>query len=103
MQQMETHGKPECSQVNYNNLIAITVSNNRDLYLKVSHINACSIYHKIQPFQEHILAKDVSLFAISKAWLPSDNEDLQYKEIPHQDIVSSLNHITMEDVGVDLH
>ena len=58
------------------------MSNNRILYLKVSHINAHSIYHKIQPFQEHTLAKDVSLCAISETWLPSDNEDLQYKEIP---------------------
>ena len=71
-----THGQLESNQVNYYNLIAITVSNNRNLYLMVSHINACSIYHKIQPFQEHILAKDVSLCTISKTWLPSDNEDL---------------------------
>ena len=76
-----THGQLERNQVNYNNLIGITVSNNRNLYLKVSHINARSIYHKIQPFQEHILAKDVSLCAISESWLPSDNEDLWYKEI----------------------
>ena len=77
-----THGQLESNQINYSNLIVITVSNNRNLYLKVSHINAHSIYHKIQPFQEHILAKDVSLCAISKTWLPSDNEDLWYKEIP---------------------
>ena len=77
-----TRGQQELNQVNYNNLIGITVSNNRNLYLKVSHINAHSIYHKIQPFQEHILAKDVSLCAICETWLPSDNEDLQYKEIP---------------------
>ena len=53
-----THGQPECNQVNYNNLIGITMNNNRNFYLKVSHINAHSIYHKSQPFQEHILAKD---------------------------------------------
>ena len=71
-----THGQPECNQINYNNLLRITVSNNRNLNLKVSHINARSIYHKIQPFQEHILAKNVSLCAITEAWLPLDNEDL---------------------------
>ena len=61
-----THGQLECNQVNYNNLIRITVSNNRNIYLKVSHINARSIYHKMQPFQEHILAKDVSSCAITQ-------------------------------------
>ena len=79
------------------------MSNNRNLYVKVSHINACSIYHKIQPFQEHELAKGVSLCAISETWLPSDNETYDTKKLPHQDIASSLNCVMMEDLGVDLH
>ena len=72
----------EGNQINHNNLIKITVSNNRNIYLKISHINAHSIYHKTQPFQEHILSKDVSLCAITESWLPSDDEDLRYKEVP---------------------
>ena len=57
------------------------MSNNRNIYLKISHINDCSIYHKTHPFQEHILSKDVSLCAITKSWLPSD-DDLRYKGVP---------------------
>ena len=72
----------EGNQINHNNLIKITVSNNRNIYLKISHINAHSIYHKTQPFQEHILSKDVSLCAITESWLPSDDEDLRCKEVP---------------------
>ena len=36
----------------------------------------------IIPFQEHILSKDVSLCAMTESWLPSDDEDLRYKEVP---------------------
>ena len=72
----------EGNQINHNNHIKITVSNNRNICLKISHINARSIYHKTQPFQEHILSKDVSLCAITESWLPSEDEDLRYKEVP---------------------
>ena len=58
------------------------MNNNRNIYLKISHINAHSIYDKTQPFQEHILSKDVSLCAITESWLPSDDEDLRYKDVP---------------------
>ena len=72
----------EGNQINHNNLIKITLNNNRNIYLKISHINAHSIYHKTQSFQEHILSNDVSLCAITESWLPSDEEDLRYKEVP---------------------
>ena len=72
----------EGNQINHNNLIKITLNNNQNIYLKISHINAHSIYHKAQPFQEHILSNDVSLCAITESWLPSDEEDLRYKEVP---------------------
>ena len=90
------HG--EGNQINHNNLIRITVSNNRNIYLKISHINVHSICNKTQPFQEYILSKDVSVCAISESWLPSDDEDLRYKEVPPWVTTSSWNHILMEDV-----
>ena len=71
----------EGNRINHNNLMRITVSNNRNIYFKIWHINAPSIYHKTQPFQKHILSKDVSLCAIMGSWLPSV-EDLRYKEVP---------------------
>ena len=35
-------------------------------------------------YQEHIIQENVSICAITESWLKDDENDLTYKELPHQ-------------------
>ena len=47
-----------------------------------SHINARSIYPKVLTFQQHVSMMNSTLCTITETWLPNEEDDLKYKEVP---------------------
>ena len=53
----------------------------------ISQINARLIANKIPTYQEHIIQKNVSIYAITELWLRDDENNLTYKQVPPSDYI----------------
>ena len=76
--------------INQKNLIVPDITRNQSISASISHINVRSIVNKTSLFHDYISDMSPTICALTETWLPSDETDLGYKEVPPKgyDIIS---------------
>ena len=76
--------------INQKNLIVPDITRNQSISASISHINVRSIVNKTSSFHDYISDMSPTICALMETWLPNDETDLRYKEVPPKgyDIIS---------------